>query len=184
MAGVMSTAGFMSQGADGLTLAMKTVLQDPWKMATREHKNSPLPWNQDLFDSIKSKKKLRIGWFESDGEIENTPGVTRCVATARKLLEEAGHDLIRFEPDYFHMFSKLSYRFINAAGGKNLAEQLKGDVVDPILAVSYKFWTLPLFYKRHIYRHYIQAKSPIFARRLNLGARTSVEVWKALGGIT
>lgn len=134
MAGLISTAGFMSQSTDGLILGTKTLLTDPWKMTMRENKISPLPWNQALFDSFQGRK-LRIGWFETDGQIENTPGVTRCVQTAIKLLESDGHELIKFIPDYFCKFRHLAYEFMNAAGGKNSLDFITGDVVDPVIGL-------------------------------------------------
>ena len=57
--GVYSNAGFMSQDVDGVILGMKSLLDNPDKMAIFDHKVSPIPWRDHLFSP---KRKLKIGW--------------------------------------------------------------------------------------------------------------------------
>ena len=59
MAGIHSTAGIMSTTSDGIILAMKALLEDPWKMALKDFKVAPVPWNEKVYNP---KRKLRIGW--------------------------------------------------------------------------------------------------------------------------
>ena len=59
MIGVDSNAGFMSKDVEGVTLAMKLLLEVPSKMADVDSEVVPVPWNQELYDT---KKKLKIGW--------------------------------------------------------------------------------------------------------------------------
>jgi hypothetical protein len=49
----------MSQDVDGVILGMKSLLDNPDKMAIFDHKVSPIPWRDHLFSP---KRKLKIGW--------------------------------------------------------------------------------------------------------------------------
>ena len=44
-----------------------------------------------------SKKKLRIGYYTTDGYTRPVPAITRAVEEAKLALENAGHTLIKFE---------------------------------------------------------------------------------------
>jgi len=57
--GIYSNTGFMSSSVDGVILGMKTVLEDPLKMAKLDFKVAPVPWREQLF---KPDRKLKIGW--------------------------------------------------------------------------------------------------------------------------
>ncbi len=59
LVGVYSTAGFMSRTVAGVTLAMRSILSDPRRMALADHRVSPIPWQPDLFAP---GRKLKIGW--------------------------------------------------------------------------------------------------------------------------
>ena len=57
--GIYSNTGFMSSSVDGVILGMKTILEDPLRMAKLDFKVVPLPWRDQLFTP---KRKLKIGW--------------------------------------------------------------------------------------------------------------------------
>jgi hypothetical protein len=42
--GVCSNTGFMSSSVDGVILGMKTILEDPLRMAELDFKVAPVPW--------------------------------------------------------------------------------------------------------------------------------------------
>ena len=49
----------MAQTVDGVTLGMKSILENPEIMSALDHEVVPLPWREKLF---KPNKKLTIGW--------------------------------------------------------------------------------------------------------------------------
>ena len=59
MIGIYSNTGFMSSSVDGVILGMKSILQDPLRMAKLDYMTVPLPWREELFTP---NRKLKIGW--------------------------------------------------------------------------------------------------------------------------
>ncbi|PIO53260.1 hypothetical protein TELCIR_25412, partial [Teladorsagia circumcincta] len=50
----------------------------------------PVVWQENMFSS---QKKLRIGFYTTDGFITPTPANQRAVLEAKKILEDLGHTL-------------------------------------------------------------------------------------------
>ena len=61
LVGLNSNAGFMARETEGLRMAFHSLLQEPWRMADKDHKVVPMKWDQERFDEAKGRK-LRIGW--------------------------------------------------------------------------------------------------------------------------
>ena len=59
MIGIHSNTGFMSRSVDGVILGMKSILQDPIRMAKMDFMTVPLQWREELFTP---NRKLKIGW--------------------------------------------------------------------------------------------------------------------------
>jgi Asp-tRNA(Asn)/Glu-tRNA(Gln) amidotransferase A subunit family amidase len=56
---------------------------------------APVDFNEEMY---KSTKKLRIGYFDTNGFLEPLPVMKRAVNEARERLERNGHELVLFEP--------------------------------------------------------------------------------------
>jgi hypothetical protein len=50
----------MSSSVDGVILGMRSILEDPLRMAEIDFKAVPLPWREQLFQP---NRKLKIGWL-------------------------------------------------------------------------------------------------------------------------
>ena len=74
--GVYSVAGFMSPDVTGIKVGMKALLQNSRKMAARDWRVAPVPWDQSLHSP---GRKLRIAYYEDDGLFPPMPGVKRAL---------------------------------------------------------------------------------------------------------
>ena len=50
----------MCKSVDGVTLGMKTLLQNPYQLQELDHSVVPIPWRHELYNP---KTKLKIGWW-------------------------------------------------------------------------------------------------------------------------
>ena len=74
--GVYSVAGFMSASVAGLEVGMRAVLEQARRMAARDWRVAPVPWDQSLHSP---GRKLRIAYYEDDGLFPPMPGVKRAL---------------------------------------------------------------------------------------------------------
>ena len=49
----------MCKSVDGVTLGMKSLLQNPNQLQELDHSVVPIPWRNELYNP---KRKLKIGW--------------------------------------------------------------------------------------------------------------------------
>jgi amidase len=80
-----------------LKLFTKTVVEsEPW---LTDPKCQPIPWRDELFQSVTSGRKLKIGIMEWDGHILPQPPVRWAMKTLEAKLKEAGHEIIPWRVD-------------------------------------------------------------------------------------
>ncbi|CAI9725356.1 Hypothetical predicted protein [Octopus vulgaris] len=90
---IQTSVGPMAQTADGLVMATKALFsQEVFEM---DPQISPTEFQNHLFDG---KRKLRIGYYETDNLVSATPACRRAVHLAKKALEAKGHTVIDFTP--------------------------------------------------------------------------------------
>eukprot|EP00106_Octopus_bimaculoides_P000289 XP_014767731.1 PREDICTED: vitamin D3 hydroxylase-associated protein-like [Octopus bimaculoides] len=90
---IQTSVGPMAQTADGLIMATKALFsQEVFEM---DPQISPIEFQNHLFDS---KKKLRIGYYETDNLNKTIPACRRAVLLAKNALESKGHMVIDFTP--------------------------------------------------------------------------------------
>ena len=74
--GVYSVAGFMAPRVAGLEVGMRAVLEEARRMAARDWRVAPVPWDKSLHNP---GRKLRIAYYEEDGFFPPMPGVQRAL---------------------------------------------------------------------------------------------------------
>ncbi|XP_014767730.1 fatty-acid amide hydrolase 1 [Octopus bimaculoides] len=90
---IQTSVGPMAQTADGLIMATKALFsQEVFEM---DPQISPTEFQNHLFDG---KRKLRIGYYETDNVVSATSACRRAVLLAKKALEAKGHTVIDFTP--------------------------------------------------------------------------------------
>jgi amidase len=100
---IPSVVGPMSHSPDALTLFTKTVAaSQPWLF---DPKCQPIPWRDDIFQSVTSDRKLKIGIMDWDGNILPQPPVRWAMEKLETKLKAAGHEIV---PWRIHQKTALS----------------------------------------------------------------------------
>ncbi|KAK5977926.1 Fatty-acid amide hydrolase 1, partial [Trichostrongylus colubriformis] len=82
----------------------------------------PVIWQEDMYSS---QKKLRIGYYTTDGFVTPTPANQRAVLEAKKILEGLGHTLVPFQVPEPQKVFQLFVGGVSADGGRYLNKKLK-----------------------------------------------------------
>lgn len=89
---VMSVNGPMAKTLGDLSLFAKTVVDsEPWQ---QDPKVLPIPWRPV---SLKNKLKIAVLW--NDSMVIPTPPVTRALNHTVQKLQEAGHEIVEWDPN-------------------------------------------------------------------------------------
>ena len=78
-----------------LTSAYKLLYDNVETLSNKDHNIAPIKWQQHLFD-VNTKRKLRIGYYFTDGKFQPHPGCSRAVKEAVALLRQMGHTVVEF----------------------------------------------------------------------------------------
>ena len=72
----------MSASVAGLEVGMRALLEEARRMASRDWRVAPVPWDQSLYNP---GRKLRIAYYEEDGLFPPMPGVKRALRVIKLL---------------------------------------------------------------------------------------------------
>jgi len=141
--GLYNTLGFMARTAAAIEeCAAHLLAEDNVGKINRDARFVPIPWRHDL--SQQQGRKLKIGWYDDDGNVEATPGQRRAVRDAARLLAEAGHDVVHFKPCLLKETNELYGQLICADSGRTTVELLADSPVDTLsLSLLWHAWTTP-----------------------------------------
>uniref|UniRef100_A0A8C5Q9U9 Fatty-acid amide hydrolase 1 n=1 Tax=Leptobrachium leishanense TaxID=445787 RepID=A0A8C5Q9U9_9ANUR len=129
MLSVPLCVGPMAKDVDSLVLCMKALLCD--EMFRVDPTVPPLPFNDQVYST---SRPLRIGYFETDGYTLPNPGMRRALLETKKLLEEAGHRFVPFNPPGVdHAMHELFVNGCLGDGGETLYEKIAQNICDPNL---------------------------------------------------
>ncbi|KAK5973892.1 Fatty-acid amide hydrolase 1 [Trichostrongylus colubriformis] len=101
-----------------------------------------------------SQKKLRIGYYTTDGFVTPTPANQRAVLEAKKILEGLGHTLVPFQVPEPQKVFQLFVGGVSADGGRYLNKKLKKDIVLPESAI-HPVMLLPIRFQRLIAKFHL-----------------------------
>lgn len=93
---IYAICGPMSRSLRSLRLFCEAVCSEqaaPWNL---DPKILPIPWRKNMIQP--SGRKLRLGLISGDGIVTPHPPVQRALEIVRKVLKEAGHDVIDWAP--------------------------------------------------------------------------------------
>jgi amidase len=112
---IPSVVGPMSHSSSALTLFTKTIISaEPW---LTDPKCQPIAWREDIFQSITSGRKLKIGIMSWDGNILPQPPVRWAMKRLETILKDAGHEIIPWKIDQKAASSILLRVFSSDASG-------------------------------------------------------------------
>ncbi|XP_067894148.1 fatty-acid amide hydrolase 1-like [Heterodontus francisci] len=170
-----SMVGPLARDVDSLALCMKALLcEDMFKL---DPTVPPIPFNDETYTNI---KRMKIGYFESDGYWIPTPSMKRAIMETKQLLEEAGHTLISFTPPkMYYAMNELIFQGVLADQGATLRESLKGDIIDRNLKFQMSMYTMPKAMKKLLY-FLLKPFSPRIADSFKAmtGISSVKELWK------
>ncbi|XP_030584230.1 vitamin D3 hydroxylase-associated protein-like [Archocentrus centrarchus] len=172
---VLSSPGPMARDVDSLALCMQALLCD--HMFSLDPTVPPLPFNMEIY---RSSKPLRIGYFESDGDMQPSPSMARGIREVKALLEQAGHTLVPYRPLKINqIMPELIVKSLFADGATTLLQKLKGGPVDPCLKTQVFTYGLPKWLKK-ILSFLLKPVSPRGSANMNAlcGLRSVPDLWK------
>ncbi|KAJ6594361.1 amidase [Mycena capillaripes] len=124
--GIKSVCGPMARCMDDLELACQISFGAPG--AYNDH--PPLP-----FRPVTLPKKLRFGYYTSDGIMKGSPACIRAVKETMETLRLAGHECIELDQHLTAEIMKIFLMITSADGYKNLLRGVGSDPLDPSLSV-------------------------------------------------
>lgn len=88
-------------------------------------------------------KKLRVGFYTSDGFMPASPACQRAVLEAVAKLRDAGHTVIEWNPPDVFEAVLLYYKLLSCDGAKTIWSVIKGelleDYIKPLIGYPLKF---------------------------------------------
>uniref|UniRef100_A0A3B4ATT7 Fatty-acid amide hydrolase 1 n=1 Tax=Periophthalmus magnuspinnatus TaxID=409849 RepID=A0A3B4ATT7_9GOBI len=141
---VLSSIGPLGKDVDSLALFMRAILCDD--MYSLDPTVPPLPFKEEVY---RSRKPLRIGYFEQIEETPASPSMIRAVQEVKALLEQAGHTLVPYSPVKVEM-NELAIKGAISDGGGTYVQQLKGSRIDPTLRAQFLIYRIPNWLKKII----------------------------------
>ena len=171
--GVVSANGFMSQSVEGITAAIKALLADSDKMATKDWRVSPIPWRENMFNP---GRKLKIGWYDHDGYFPPTPGPRRAVHEAKNLLQQDGHELVEFNPPGLAKVAALELEFLFADKGYHALNAFNGENLDMAIEAVEYVYKIPRIIK-FLITPVLRWLSPKLEEMMNCGSEYSRDLW-------
>ncbi|XP_069835457.1 vitamin D3 hydroxylase-associated protein-like [Dendropsophus ebraccatus] len=174
MTAVPLCVGPMARDVDSLVLTMKALLCD--ELFKLDPNLPPLYFNEEKFSSV---APLRIGYYKEDEFFQPNPSMRRVLLKTKKLLEEAGHQLVPFSPprvDFaYNMFLKTT---IFGDGGKTVGDKFDNNIVDPNMEEIHRLYKMSSVVKRFL-AFCLRPIFPQMSRTLlsAVGARTVTDCW-------
>lgn len=174
MTAVSLCIGPMARDVDSLVLTMKALWCD--ELFQLDPKVPPVYFNEETFSSV---TPLRIGYYEEDGYFQPNPSMRRVLLETKQLLEEAGHQLIPFNPprvnDAYEIFLKI---VLFGDEGRTVAEKFDDNIVDPNMEDTRRLCKMSGAVKRFL----AFCLQPIFPRMSKavhcaVGARSVKDYW-------
>lgn len=144
---VLPTAGPLAKTADDCALLMQALLHSGSKLWEGDAVVPRLPFDMDRYTNGPGRK-LRVGYFVSDGFWEPAAACKRAVQEAAAALTAAGHEVVAFDPREHGVdtyAAALTYYGILGADGKlrEFKRGLEGEALNPLYATLNVLASLP-----------------------------------------
>lgn len=113
----------MTRCIDSLVAVTKAVIcAAPWN---HDPKCSPIPWRTNLFEDAQNRP-LRIAIMRDDGVVRPHPPVTRVLHEVATKLEQAGHDIVSWNPGTLHQECiDIMDQYYTADGGEDIRRDVE-----------------------------------------------------------
>lgn len=141
--GVAYSPGVLARDVSGCELLMKALCSQ--QMFDVDAGVIPITWRDE---ASSSKRKLRIGYFQTVDFFHATPAVQRSVQEARDALRRAGHEVVEFAPPDFQEIMSLYYKLIVADGLDTVVSAMPNDDLDTSVRYGFFLLSIPKFIRR------------------------------------
>ncbi|KAJ7347086.1 amidase [Mycena albidolilacea] len=169
--GIKSVCGPMARCIDDLELACRV----SFGASGAYNDHPPLP-----FRDVTLPKKLRFGYYTSDGIMKGSPACIRAVNETIEALKLAGHECIEVEQSLSVEIAKIFLAITSADGYKTLLRGVGSDPLDPSLGVLTFGPKVPqLFRNAAAGAVHTWMGDPIMADVLRLSGSKTVEAYHA-----
>eukprot|EP00760_Papus_ankaliazontas_P038302 PhM_4_TR9071/c0_g1_i1/m.56414 len=117
--------GFLTRSPEACAYLHKSVeQQQPWLL---DPSCCPLVWRQDVYESYRAKKKLRIGVIEHDGFLRASPANLSALHLTIDALRAAGHEVVTFDAPEMAELTRVYYAAISSDGGTTVLRGFDSD---------------------------------------------------------
>jgi fatty acid amide hydrolase len=125
---VRPVAGPMAHCVDDLERMLRCWLTDAmWK----EDPLIPrLPLNESVLTGKSGPKKLKIGYYETDGWFDAAPACARAVRQAVAALQELGHECVKWTPPAIPTSVRVYYGIMSADSAQGVISGMEGEEVN------------------------------------------------------
>ncbi|TVY89887.1 Acetamidase [Lachnellula willkommii] len=114
---IPSAIGPMTRSLSSMATITKAVINgQPWLL---DPKVVPIPWRDSMYEDVQSRP-LVIGILLDDGVVKVHPPIERALKELAAKLEEAGHELVTWEPSLHKECIDIMDRFYTADGGEDI----------------------------------------------------------------
>jgi len=120
----------MTRTPESLTFITRHVIQSD--AHNLDPKVVPIPWREDLYQSMLLSKKLRIGLMLDDGVVRVHPPIARLLKWTATVLERNGHEIIPWKPDLHSEGVAVMDEFYRADGGVDVRSAIEASGEDYI----------------------------------------------------
>ena len=123
-ASIYPVSGPLGRSVDDLITLEKILISDYF--IENDAQMPPLPFDDSIVEEYANKKKLKIGYITYDGCFQACSASIEAVEKSVKLLNDAGHELIKIDDTFFDNFIEVYGRIV-FHGGSHYTNGLQGE---------------------------------------------------------
>ena len=126
---VRPVAGPMAHSVDDLLMMLRAWFVD--RMWKEDAFIPRMPLDEAVISGATGPKKLKIGYYETDGWFDPAPACSRAVRQAVAALQELGHECVRWTPPAVPLAVRSYYGIMSADSAQGVISGLEGENIDP-----------------------------------------------------
>lgn len=171
-----SNVGPLARDVDTCVLAMRALFSPI--MYELDPNLAPIPFDQA---EVKSKERLRIGYYADDGYMLPVPAVQRAVNITKQALEQAGHELVAFNVPRMEHAVDIINGGLWADGGRTWLKHLRFDRVAAAITDIYRKITYHPIVRKLISAYLFYQGQPRLAKDMLLSGgedQSAARLWK------
>lgn len=143
---VRPVAGPMAHSVDDLLMMMRAWFVD--RMWNEDAFIPRMPLDEKIISGAAGPRKLKIGYYETDGWFDPAPACQRAVRQAVAALQELGHECVRWTPPAVPLAVRAYYGIMSADSAQGVISGLEGENIDPSYGDLMRMLKVPSIVRR------------------------------------